>query len=1222
MALNSPGVQVSIIDQSQYLPAASNSIPLLILATATDKENPTSLGTIAAGTLPGNANKLYQLTSQRDLITLFGNPFFYKTTDGTPIHGYELNEYGLLAAYSLLGVTNSCYILRADIDLAEMIGTLTRPAGPPPDGTYWLDTTNSMYGIYEFNAETSKFDPIDPIVITSPNSITSNTIDRYPLPTIGNPGDYAVIPTQVSSGLLSAHTFFYKTAKGPTNNVWVPVGSRDWKLSYPLVTGTETPITLTAGHHLTFTTNSITRTVTVPASPNNSLSGSNGQGGGLVDAINALQIADLYAKAENGSLVLYYGTYGRDKSIAIGGTDGESLLADLGITAKAYFNVEVKYGTSAQMPLWTKTQDSPRPSGSVWIKTSMTGAGMDLSLNQYNQAKGQFIAQTVNIYQTELYATYDLDTTGGQAIPAGTIMASLNPQYISDAAMQFYYRNMSGPTVITGTVSNPDLTSHIGETLKLAVSVPGSSLPSNTYYVPVTDGTLETFVINWAYQQIPNTTATITTDGLLQITHTAGGDIFIGTVNPTGTPSTLGVALGFSINTPGVRRGFLDTYRVAALPQNSTTRNGTPGSGTGATFDISNERGQYVVNGITVGGASYQVGDHIIITGDHLAGATPTNDLTLVVQSVSAGVITSVSIGAGTQSSSIARPVYFVTLSNWYPLDYIANEGAPAALPLPQKHWYYSTATEVDIMVKKGTQWVGYKNTNYDAMGHPTGALLTGTGNTNAGGIIISATIPTTQDNGSALQYGDLWLNSTDLENYPNISRWEEINTVKQWVAIDNTDQVSSSGILFADARWGVSGKVDPVNDPLSTISGLTKSNYLDLDAPNARLYPQGMLMFNTRRSGFNVKRFEPNWFTNANYPNAYPANDTNPAHTPKLPDVPYAWVSSSGHKADGSAYMGRKAQRNMIVQALKAAINTNMQIREEDTFINLIASPNYPELQPDMITLNNDRNQTAFIIGDTPLRLNDQATNLTNWANNRMMSSASGEDGWVTRDSYMGVFYPSGITSDLSGTPAVVPASHMVLRTFLTNDTIAYPWLAAAGVRRGNITNATNIGYLDGATGEFKSIKNRNSIRDVLYTNQINPLAYFTGVGLLNYGNKTSYGSNSALDRINVARLVCYIRYQLQIAARPFVFEPNDALTRSQVTSVVQSLFIDLVAKRGLYDYLVVCDTNNNTPSRIDRNELWIDVAISPVKAAEFIYIPVRIANTGTNLAKLINGQ
>ena len=152
MALNSPGVQVSIIDQSQYLPNASNSIPLLILATATNKANPNSTGAVAAGTLAANANKLYNITSQRDLVTLFGTPFFYKTTDGTPIHGYELNEYGLLAAYSLLGVTNQCYILRADIDLAELVGTLSRPEGPPPDGTYWLDTSTTSWGVFEWNA--------------------------------------------------------------------------------------------------------------------------------------------------------------------------------------------------------------------------------------------------------------------------------------------------------------------------------------------------------------------------------------------------------------------------------------------------------------------------------------------------------------------------------------------------------------------------------------------------------------------------------------------------------------------------------------------------------------------------------------------------------------------------------------------------------------------------------------------------------------------------------------------------------------------------------------------------------------------------------------------------------------------------------------------------------------------------------------------------------------
>lgn len=111
------------------------------------------------------------------------------------------------------------------------------------------------------------------------------------------------------------------------------------------------------------------------------------------------------------------------------------------------------------------------------------------------------------------------------------------------------------------------------------------------------------------------------------------------------------------------------------------------------------------------------------------------------------------------------------------------------------------------------------------------------------------------------------------------------------------------------------------------------------------------------------------------------------------------------------------------------------------------------------------------------------------------------------------------------------------------------------------------------------------------------------------------SYNSSSALDRTNVSRLVAYIRRQLTLAGRPFVFEPNDQLTRQQFTGVVQSLMVDLVAKRGLYDYLVVCDDSNNTPARIDRNELWCDVAIEPVKAAEFIYIPVRILNTGAAL-------
>ena len=94
---------------------------------------------------------------------------------------------------------------------------------------------------------------------------------------------------------------------------------------------------------------------------------------------------------------------------------------------------------------------------------------------------------------------------------------------------------------------------------------------------------------------------------------------------------------------------------------------------------------------------------------------------------------------------------------------------------------------------------------------------------------------------------------------------------------------------------------------------------------------------------------------------------------------------------------------------------------------------------------------------------------------------------------------------------------------------------------------------------------------------------------------------------------LLLTFRERLAVITKPFVFEPNDKLTRDEVKQVVEQLMNDLVAKRGLYDYVVVCDETNNTNDRIDRNELYIDIAIEPVKAVEYIYIPVRIQNTGS---------
>jgi phage tail sheath protein FI len=187
-----------------------------------------------------------------------------------------------------------------------------------------------------------------------------------------------------------------------------------------------------------------------------------------------------------------------------------------------------------------------------------------------------------------------------------------------------------------------------------------------------------------------------------------------------------------------------------------------------------------------------------------------------------------------------------------------------------------------------------------------------------------------------------------------------------------------------------------------------------------------------------------------------------------------------------------------------------------------------------------------------------------------------------------------------------------MMLRTIVRSDAIAYPWLAPAGTRRGLVDNAATLGYVNAQTGEFITTATGQGVRDVLYENRVNPITFIPGSGIVNYGNKTEAAAPSALDRINVARLVAFLRARLETIGKNFVFEPNDQITRDEISNSIENLLNDLVAKRGVYDYLVVCDESNNTPARIDRNELFVDIAIEPVKAVEFIYIPVRIKNTG----------
>jgi hypothetical protein len=326
----------------------------------------------------------------------------------------------------------------------------------------------------------------------------------------------------------------------------------------------------------------------------------------------------------------------------------------------------------------------------------------------------------------------------------------------------------------------------------------------------------------------------------------------------------------------------------------------------------------------------------------------------------------------------------------------------------------------------------------------------------------------------------------------------------------------------------------------------------------------------------------------------------------------PHRWVTESANQADGSGSFGRHAQRKVIVQGLQAEMNSNQEVRDDESRIfNLLATPGYPELIGEMISLNADRGLSAFIVGDSPMRLTPDATSLQNWATNVNKAVEDNDNGLVTTNEYLGVFYPSGFTSDNFGNNVVVPASHMMLRTIALSDQVSFPWFAPAGTRRGGITNASSTGYISNE-GEFVSTALNEGQRDTLYTNNVNPITFITGAGLVNYGQKTRFAGSSSLDRINVSRLVIYLRSQLNKLARPYVFEPNDKITRDEIKAQAESLLLELVGNRAIFDFLVVCDETNNTPTRIDRNELYLDIAIEPVKAVEFIYVPLRLKNTG----------
>lgn len=301
-------------------------------------------------------------------------------------------------------------------------------------------------------------------------------------------------------------------------------------------------------------------------------------------------------------------------------------------------------------------------------------------------------------------------------------------------------------------------------------------------------------------------------------------------------------------------------------------------------------------------------------------------------------------------------------------------------------------------------------------------------------------------------------------------------------------------------------------------------------------------------------------------------------------------------------------AKRVSIVTALQAQINSNTEVRSEIYEYNLIVCPGYWETTDELVALSQAVMDEAFVVADCPSNQTPEQT--ANWA------LTSGR----TSGTSVAYYYPWGLASNLDGRNVACAPSGIALRTYAYSDNVSYVWFAPAGVRRGTVSGVAQVGYVSGTLGTPTTWVEANlnlGQRDNLYEffKNINPITFFPGRGILVWGQKTSSGAASALDRVNVVRLVMYLKRGLRKGAFPFVFEPNDKITRDNLKAMADGFLNDILAKRGLYDFATLCDESNNTPDRIDRNEMYLDVAIKPVKAAEFIYIPIRVLSTGAQL-------
>ena len=277
---------------------------------------------------------------------------------------------------------------------------------------------------------------------------------------------------------------------------------------------------------------------------------------------------------------------------------------------------------------------------------------------------------------------------------------------------------------------------------------------------------------------------------------------------------------------------------------------------------------------------------------------------------------------------------------------------------------------------------------------------------------------------------------------------------------------------------------------------------------------------------------------------------------------------------------------------AYSKAINAISNPDEWD--INMVVTPGivrqlHPAIVQDVIDMVESR-QDAFYISDFT-DFDDTISEATEQAN-------------AVDSNYVATYYPWVKTIDTNTNKlTTVPPSVLLPAVYASNDRLAAEWFAPAGLNRGGITGAVSV--LNRLT---------HSERDTLYENKVNPIATFPGQGIVAFGQKTLQDRASALDRINVRRLLITVKKFIASTSRYLVFEQNTAETRGQFINTVQPYLEAIQQRQGLYAFRVVMDETNNTPDVIDRNILAGQIFLQPAKTAEFIVVDFNILPTGAS--------